>query len=104
MANPKKQTKAERRASVAVSPAVAARALASAAIGADVRRIRQEVGVSQQRLADEFKWGRDAMSKLETGENDFYLYDYLKIVAFCRDIVSDHPGLLLHDMLFSRKG
>ena len=64
-------TDADRRALAAGTEAVAARAAAANAIGRDVRRLRVGAGLAQQTVADLFGWGRDALSKLETGKTTF---------------------------------
>ena len=92
-------TDAERRALSAVSDAVAERATASAAIGADIHRLRKRAGLTGTQLAAIFGWGRDAISKLETGKNDTYLYDYLKIVRALQRADPGHPAVALAEML-----
>lgn len=99
----KKMPDAVRRSIEAPNPATAERARLSELIGADIRRIREGAGRSQQSIAELFNWGRDAISKLETGKNDVYLYDYLKMVNSFRETVPDHPALFLYDYLFPKR-
>lgn len=68
------------------------------AIGQDIRRIRQECGVSQQQVADIFGWQRDAISKLERGLFNVSLANYLQLMDWLREgAPANHPGLALAD-------
>lgn len=68
--------------------------------GAEIRKWREELGLSQDSIAKLFGWNRDAMSKIETGKNNLSLHDYLTIVMFLREAAPpDHPALALANQL-----
>jgi DNA-binding XRE family transcriptional regulator len=95
-------TNAKVRAAKAPNPAASARALGSSAISQDIAEMRSAAGMSQASLSDVFGWERFAISKLETGRNDVYLFDYLKMADFLRDVLPDHPAVALHDFIFKK--
>lgn len=65
------------------------------AIGADLRRLRKRAGMSQQEVADQFGWGRDAISKIERGESDTTVEKYLRILKCLGPADPAHPGVVL---------
>jgi DNA-binding XRE family transcriptional regulator len=91
------------RVKSATSQASAARARGSMAIAQDVAAMRTSGSISQEALAEEFGWARHAVSKIETGTNNAYLYDYLKMANFLRDTIPGHPAIALHDYLFKKQ-
>jgi transcriptional regulator with XRE-family HTH domain len=64
-------------------------------VGNDLRTLREAGGLSQQAVADLFGWQRDAISKVERGERNLTVYDYLRLLRFFRDVAPDHPALAL---------
>lgn len=67
-------------------------------IGEQLRMARESEGFTQQEIGDLFGWGRDAISKLESGTLNISLADYLILVHFLRDhLPARHPGVALHD-------
>lgn len=67
--------------------------------GEDIREMREGAGLSQENIASQFGWTRDAVSKIERGITNISLFHYLQIVHFMRDFYPDHPAIELYDFL-----
>jgi DNA-binding XRE family transcriptional regulator len=71
-------------------------------LGEQLRAARESEGFTQQEVADLFGWGRDAISKLESGTLNVSLADYLLLVHFLRDhLPPGYPAVVLHDIAAS---
>ena len=55
-----------------------------AKIGAEIRRIRENINLSQEQLADKMHVNRTTISKIESGKYNFSI-DYLSKFAFYLD-------------------
>lgn len=64
-------------------------------VGSELRGMRKKAGVPLQVVCDVFGWGRDAMSKIELGRRAISLHDYVRLMAFYREVDPDHPGVAL---------
>lgn len=64
-------------------------------LGAELRDIRQKANASQQEVAFAPNWNRDAISKIERGDTNISLYDYLLVMYFMREFAPDHPAQAL---------
>ena len=74
----------------------AKRLLLQQRLGRDIRLLRESAGLSQQSIADLFGWGRDAISKLESGSIATTVYNYLALMQFlASDVEPDHPAVIL---------
>lgn len=72
-------------------------------LGGELRAYRELAGLSQDAVAEVLGWGRDAISKIETGKNGLRLYDYLLLMEFLRDGSPGHPAHSLRERLNSRR-
>ncbi len=73
------------------------------AVGRELRIAREASGLSQQDVADVFDWRRNAISKLERGDLNISLYQYLDLVRFSEDFLPpDHAGVALADHYMPR--
>ena len=61
----------------------------------DLRAIRQAAGLTLDTIAEIIGVNKDALSKMERGVIRIKLFDYLRIVRFCRDAIPDHPAVQL---------
>lgn len=82
------------------------RAATDSVIGEQIRAWREAAGLSQDEVAQYvFGWGRDAMSKIESGKNSLFLHDYMLMCHFFREVIPEgHPGVALADSLLPRRG
>jgi transcriptional regulator with XRE-family HTH domain len=69
--------------------------------GAELRDWREQLDISQQDVSDIMGWtGRAATSKLEAGQLNISLADYLELVLWYRDTArADHPAVRLAEHL-----
>jgi transcriptional regulator with XRE-family HTH domain len=75
------------------------RALFRRRVGTELRMLREASRLSQQAVAEVFGWTRDAMSKVERGVYPLGMYEYLRLIAFYRDLEPDHPAVALANRL-----
>ena len=68
-------------------------------VGTELRRLREAYGLSQAAVAGAFGWQRDAMSKIERGDSLLGMYEYLRLLAYYRERVPNHPAVALADLL-----
>lgn len=61
--------------------------------------MREGAGMSQAELGAPFGWLKDAISKIERGDTNISLFNYLQVVEHLKDLYPDHPALALHDFL-----
>jgi len=51
-------------------------------LGAELRRIREEIGISAQSVADEFGWSQPKVTRIETGVHAIAPGDLLKLLTY----------------------
>lgn len=71
-------------------------------LGQDIRKLREDAQVSQAMIAELFGWHRTAVSKIEQGERNLGIYEYLLIMNFLRDMEPAHPAVALLQRLLPR--
>ena len=64
-------------------------------VGAELRSLRLKADLSLESVAEVFGWNRDAISKIERGQRNMLLSDYLTLMLFYRDLAPGHPALAL---------
>jgi hypothetical protein len=67
-----------------------------ARMGGELRRLREEAGISLQLAADALgSERRDRISKVERGVSSIDLFDYLRLMWFYQEYDPQHPAVLL---------
>jgi transcriptional regulator with XRE-family HTH domain len=72
-------------------------------MGAELRALRAKAGFTLEEVAGLFGRKRDNLSKIELGQRNMTLGDYLSLMHFYRGLAPDHPALALHEHLKTRK-
>src|SRR5690349_1917110 len=70
-------------------------------IGADVKKMREAMGLTLEELGGFLSEGRyrTYVWRIESGERPIAMIDYLRIVHLARDLFPDHPALPLAKMV-----
>ena len=74
------------------------------AIHEDLRSIRKAAGLTLEQIGEVIDMDRQAMSKIELGVSRIRLFDYLRIVWFCREAIPEHPAVELARFYVKRRG
>ena len=72
-------------------------------LGADIKEMRERIGLSQAEIANVMGWGRFAMSKIETGQTNLSLFDYLRLISTLEEAERGHPAFTVMRRYGGRK-